>query len=147
MRRLLAASLLASAFTLLPGLAHAAPPRVAVSAEVACLTDGGISIDLTVENTGSRMARIDPDLHLVVEAIRRGRQPGVVLFVFPVPDFARIPPGESRTFLLTAGEPFEGFPATDFSGSRILVEVEVWLRGREHPVTRTLAFSACSRAG
>ena len=147
MRRLLATSLLASTFMLLPGLAHAAPPRVAVSAEVACLTDGGISIDLTVENTGSRVARIDPDLHLLIETIRRGRQPGVVLFVSPAPGFARIPPDESRTFLLTAGEPFGGFPATDFSGSRIIVEVEVWLRGREHPVTRTLTFPACAPLG
>ena len=147
MRRLLMAALVTSTLTLLPGIAHAGPPRVAVSAEVACLIDGGISIDLTVQNTGSRLARIDPDFHLLVETIRRGRQPGVVLFVFPAPEFARIPPGESRTFLLTAGEPFEGFPATDFSGSRIIVEIEVWLRGREHPVTRTLTFSACPPAG
>jgi hypothetical protein len=117
---------------------------VAVSAGVGCLSGGGISIALTVENTGSRVARIDPDLHMLIETIRMGRQPGVVLFVFPAPGFDRIPPGESRTFLLTAGEPFDGLPATDFSGHRIIVETEVWLHARAHPVTRTLSFPACS---
>jgi hypothetical protein len=53
------------------------------------------------------------------------------------------PAGDSRTFLLTAGEPFEGESATDFSGSRIIVEVEIWLRGREHPVSKTLTFQTC----
>jgi hypothetical protein len=122
----------------------AAPPRVSVSAVVECLPLGGIGIDLTLENDGSRVARIDPDIHLLIEPVRQGgRQPGVVLFVFPAPDFARIPPGESRTFLLTAGEPFEGEPAIDFSGSRILIELEVWLRHRDRPLVRTLSFPAC----
>jgi hypothetical protein len=62
--------------------------------------------------------------------------------VSPAPGFGRIPPGESRTFLLTAGEPFEGQPATDFFGSRIVIEVEFWLRGREHPVMKTLTYPA-----
>ena len=44
---------------------------------------------------------------------------------------------------LTAGEPFEGEPAIDFSGSRILVELEVWLQDRDHPLVRTLSVSAC----
>lgn len=129
----------------LPGTAGATrPPRVEVHAELSCLVTGGIRIDLTVENVGSRVARIDPDLHLLIEPVRAGgRQPGVVLFVFPAPGFDRIPPGESRTFLLTAGEPFEGEPAIDFSGRRIIAEVELWLRGREKPVTRTLTFAAC----
>jgi hypothetical protein len=134
----------ATALGFLPGVASAAqPPVVRIGADVTCLTDGGIAIDLTVENHGSRAAHIDPDLHLLVETVRMGRQPGVVLFVFPAPGFDRIPPGESRTFLLTAGEPFEGEPAIDFSGSRILIEVEVWLRHRIHPAIRTLSFSAC----
>ena len=129
----------------LPSTAGATTPsRVRVHAELSCLVAGGIGFDLTIENNGSRVARIDPDFHLVLEPVRAGgRQPGVVLFVFPAPDFSRIPPGESRTFLLTAGEPFEGEPAIDFSGRRIIAEVEVWLRGREKPVTRTLTFPAC----
>jgi hypothetical protein len=143
MRRLLVATLAAGIVALVPGIAGAAPPRVAVSAAVGCLSGGGISIDLTVENTGSRVARIDPDLHVLIETIRMGRQPGVVLFIFPGPGFDRIPPGESRTFLLTAGEPFDGLPATDFSGRRIIIEVEVWLRARAHPVSRTLTFAGC----
>ena len=122
----------------------AAPPRVKISADVDCLPAGGIGIDLTLDNAGTRVARIDPDIHLLIEPVRLGgRQPGVVLFVFPAPDFARIPPDESRTFLLTAGEPFEGGPAIDFSGTRILIELEVWLRHRNHPLVRTLSFAAC----
>ena len=122
----------------------AAPPRVRISADVDCRPEGGIGIDLTLENEGTRVARIDPDIHLLIEPVRvGGRQPGVILFIFPAPDFARIPPGESRTFLLTAGDPFEGEPPADFSGSRILMELEVWLRHRDHPLVRTLSFPAC----
>ena len=131
--------------TFAPTTASAAsPPQVRVSAAVSCLPLGGLGIELTVQNRGSRVVHIDPDLHVLIEIVRAGgRQPGVVLFVFPAPDFARIPPGESRTFLLTAGEPFEGEPAIDFSGSRILIEVGVWLRDRQHPVTRTFSRPAC----
>jgi hypothetical protein len=143
MRRFIATALAAAAFMAVAAPASAAPPRVAVSAEVRCLGEGGIAIDLTFENTGRRTARIDPDFHVLIETVRKGRQPGAVLFVFPAPGFDRIPPGESRTFLLTAGEPFEGVPAMDFSGSRIVLEVEVWLRGREHPVSKTLTYPAC----
>ena len=143
MRRFIATVLATAAFTAIASPASAAPPRVAVSADVRCLEEGGIAIDLTFENTGRRVARIDPDFHVLIETIRKGRQPGAVLFVFPAPGFDRIPPGESRTFLLTAGEPFDGALATDFSGSRIIIEVEVWLRGRDHPVKKTLTYPAC----
>ena len=145
-KRVLALSLFVVAIATFPPTAAlaASPPQVRVSAAVSCLPFGGLGIELTVENRGSRVVRIDPDLHLLIEIIRAGgRQPGVVLFVFPAPDFARIPPGESRTFLLTAGEPFEGEPAIDFSGNRILIEVEVWLRHRQQPVTRTFSSPAC----
>ncbi|HEX6579590.1 MAG TPA: hypothetical protein VF195_01785 [Actinomycetota bacterium] len=147
MRRLIA-TILTISFALLTGHpATAVPPRVSVSAELRCLEGGGIGIDLTIENTGRRIARIDPDFHLLVQTIRKGRQPGVVLFVFPAPGFDRIPPGESRTFLLTAGEPFEGEPAIDFSGPRIILETEVWLRGRDNPVVRTLTYPGCAPIG
>jgi hypothetical protein len=143
MRRFIAMTVAAVALVSIPAPASAAPPRVAVSAQVRCLDAGGIAIDLTFENTTRRVARIDPDFHVLIETIRKGRQPGAVLFVFPAPGFARIPPGESRSFLLTAGEPFEGETATDFSGSKIIIEVEVWLRGRNHPVSKTLTYPAC----
>jgi hypothetical protein len=145
MKRIVLLVFIATALASGPGVASAArPPVVRISAEVTCLTDGGIGIDLSVENRGTRVAYIDPDLHVLIEAVRMGgRQDGVVLFVFPAPGFDRIPSGETRTFLLTAGEPFEGEPAIDFSGSRILIEVEIWLRHRIHPATRTLSFPAC----
>jgi len=147
MRRLIAATLAISSILLVGYPAAAAPPRVSVSAELRCLEGGGIAIEITIENTGRQIARIDPDFHLLVETIRKGRQPGVVLFVFPAPGFDRIPPGGSRTFLLTAGEPFEGEPAIDFSGPRIILEIEVWLRGRDHPVVRTLTYPGCAPIG
>jgi hypothetical protein len=143
MRRLIATTIAATACVAIASPVSAAPPRVAISAEVRCFDVGGIAIDLTFENNGGRVARIDPDFHVLIETIRKGRQPGAVLFVFPAPGFDRIPPGESRTFLLTAGEPFDGEPATDFSGNRIILEVEVWLGGRDHPVRRTLTYPAC----
>jgi hypothetical protein len=146
-RRLAVVAFVSVLIAFVPDVAFAAsPPKLRVRAVVSCLAEGGIGIDLTLTNRGSHVARIDPDLHLLIEAVRAGgRQPGVVLFVFPAPGFDRIPPGQSRTFLLTAGEPFEGEPAIDFSGRRILIEVEVWLRGRQHPVTRTLSFPGCGR--
>lgn len=145
-KRLVAVTLLTA--TIIPfgstEVLAAAPPRVRVSAVVRCLPLGGIGIDLTLRNDGSRAARIDPDIHLLIEPVRvGGRQPGVILFIFPAPDFARIPPGEGRTFLLTAGEPLAGEPPVDFTGSRILMELEVWLRHRDHPLVRTLSFPAC----
>ena len=141
---LAAVAIVATTFTTPSPAFATAPPQLRINASLSCLPEGGIGIDLTLENHGSRPARIDPDIHVLTEPVRvGGRQPGVVLFVFPAPDFARIPPGESRTFLLTAGEPFDGEPAIDFSGSRILLELEVWLRHRDHPVVRTLSFPAC----
>lgn len=144
-RSLTALCLVATIVTFAPAVAiSASPPQLRVRAVIGCLPQGGLGIDLTLQNRGSRTAHVDPDIHLLIEPIRvGGRQPGVVLFVFPAPDFARIPPGESRTFLLTAGEPFDGEPTIDFSGTRILVELEVWLRHRQHPLTRTLSFPAC----
>lgn len=145
MRSVLAAIGVATTILAIPAESFAAgPPQLRISASLSCLPEGGIGLDLTLENHGSRAARIDPDIHLLIEPVHvGGRQPGVVLFVFPAPDFARIPPGESRTFLLTAGEPFDGEPAIDFSGSRILIELEIWVRHRDHPVVRTLSFRAC----
>jgi hypothetical protein len=144
-RSLALASFVVAIATFAPTTALAAsPPHLRVGAAVSCLPRGGLGIELTLENRGSRTAHIDPDIHLLIEPVRvGGRQPGIVLFVFPAPDFARIPPGESRTFLVTAGEPFDGEPAIDFSGARVLLELEVWLRHRKHPLTRTMSFPAC----
>ena len=41
----------------------------------------------------------------------------------------RLPPGEQRTFLLTAGEPFDGLPGIDLSRARVLLSAEAELRG------------------
>jgi hypothetical protein len=120
------------------------PAAVRLGAALACMTGGGASIDFTVRNVGPRTVVIEPDFHLEVEPIRPGPvDSGVVLFVFPAPGWDRIPPGEERTFLLTAGEPFDGLPGTDLSGVRLHLSAEVYLRGRPHPAVRTFAFPAC----
>ena len=125
-----------------PAAAGAAAVRL--RATLTCSTGGGASIDFTVRNVGPRTVHIDPDFHLQLEPVRPGPvDSGVVLFVFPAPGWDRIPPGEERTFLLTAGEPFEGLPGTDLSGARLLLSAEVYLRGRPHPAVRTFAFPAC----
>jgi hypothetical protein len=117
---------------------------VRLRATLACFAGGGAAIDFTIRNVGPRTVVIDPDFHLQVEPVRPGPvDSGVVLFVFPAPGWDRIPPGEERTFLLTAGEPFDGLPGTDLSGVRLHLSAEVYLRGRPHPAVRTFAFPAC----
>lgn len=123
--------------------AAATTPRVRTHASLTCAPSGGARVTFTISNPGRETAVLDPDFHLLLEIIRRGRQPGVVLFVFPAPGFDEIPPGETRTFLLDMGTPDEGFPGIDLSGARLLLESEVWLEGRSNPVVRTFTFSGC----
>lgn len=125
-----------------PAAAGAAAVRLRTT--LTCIAGGGAAIDFTVRNVGPRTVHIDPDFHLQLEPVRPGPvDSGVVLFVFPAPGWERIPPDEERTFLLTAGEPFDGLPGTDLSGARLLLSAEVYLRGRPHPAVRTFAFPAC----
>lgn len=123
--------------------ATAATPRVRTDATLSCDPGGGARVTFTILNPGRVAVVLDPDFHLLLELIRRGRQPGVVLFVFPAPDFAKIPAGERRTFLLDMGTPDEGFPGIDLSGARLLLESEVWLRARSNPIVRTFTFPGC----
>ena len=121
-----------------------APPRVRLESQLVCLDAGGAEIRFTVSNAGGRTVRIDPDFHLQLEPVRKGgRDAGVILFVFPAPDFAVIQPEASSTFVLLAGEPFDGEPGVDLSGYRALLEAEVWLAGRSQPVRRTFTFPPC----
>jgi hypothetical protein len=120
------------------------PAAVRLRATLACIEGGGAWIGFTVRNVGPRTVRIDPDFHLQLEPVRPGPvDTGSVLFVFPAPGWERIPSGEERTWVLSIGEPFEGLPGVDYSGARLLLSAEVYLRGRPHPAVRTFAFEAC----
>ena len=120
-----------------------ASARLRTSADLRCAEGGGAILDLSMENPGPTAVRIDPDFHVMLEIVRRGRQPGVVLFVFPAPTHATIPPGQTRTFTLELGTPDESFPDLDLSGARLLLETETWLAGRRAPVVRTFSFPGC----
>ena len=129
--------------TLIPAMPASASVRLRTSADLRCVDGGGGILELSMENPGRDAVRIDPDFHVMLEIVRRGRQPGVVLFVFPAPTHATIPPGETRTFTLELGTPDESFPGLDLSGARLLLETETWLAGRTAPVVRTFSFPGC----
>jgi hypothetical protein len=147
MRRPLRAVALTAAIVVplaIPQPAAAGGGAVRLRAALECIAGGGAAIDFTIRNVGPRAVHIDPDFHLQLEPVRPGPvDSGVVLFVFPAPGWDTIPSRGERTFLLTAGEPFEGLPGTDLSGARLLLSAEVYLRGRPHPAVRTFAFPAC----
>jgi hypothetical protein len=132
-----------TAAVLISATAASASTRVTTSADLRCVKGGGAILDLSMENPGRNEIRIDPDFHVMLEIVRRGRQPGVVLFVFPAPTHATIPPGETRTFILELGTPDESSPGLDLSGARLLVDTEIWLAGRTAPIVRTFSFPGC----
>jgi hypothetical protein len=101
-------------------------------------------MDLSIRNVGPRTVRISPDFHLQIEPVRPGPiDEGMVLFVFPAPGWDVIRPREQVTFSLTPGVPEPGEEPTDLSGSRVLMEAEVYLDGRVHPAVRTFSFPGC----
>jgi len=115
-----------------------------LSADLTCLRTGGAHIRFSIENLGPRRVRIDPDFHLWVHVLHPGgTETGMIAFVFPSPDFASIPSGQTRTFELNLGEAFDGEPGTDLSGRRIRVDAEVWLAGVSHPAVKRFSMPAC----
>ena len=139
--KLLVVSVIAA--TLIPAMPASASAGVRTSADLRCVAGGGAILDLSMRNPGRTAVRIDPDFHVMLEIVRRGRQPGIVLFVFPAPTHATIPPGETRTFILELGIPDESFPGLDLSGARLLLETETWIAGRTAPLVRTFSFPGC----
>lgn len=139
---LLMTSMAASA---LPAHAHGRP-RLSIDPLLACATGGGADLTLTIANDGHHRVIIDPDIHLQLDAVGPGgRRSGVVAFVFPAPGWDEIPPGQERTFLIDLGTAFEGDPGLDLSGARLLLDVQVWLRGMERPVEGITTFPACNQ--
>jgi len=130
---------------LTPAAAADSRERLAVKTILECADGGGARLTLVVANEGVHPVVIDPDLHLLLEiAGSQGRRPGVIVFLFPAPGWNRIPPGETRTFLIDLGTPFEGEPGLDLSGGRLLLEIQIWLRGVAHPWERMRTFPACN---
>jgi len=138
---------------------QAAPLRL--TASVACL-DTGLEITFTIENLSRETAVINPDFHLFLTAVQQGgQQPLGALFVFPAPGFNEIPPGEERTFIIPFGDEEPGGgdgsggegegqfsvarrrSGNDADAQRLIIGAEVFLEGRERPVTRHFSFPAC----
>lgn len=143
MRRLLTAVIVASSLSVaLP--ADAAPAAVRLSAGLQCLRAGGAHVSFTIENVGPRRVRIDPDLHLRLNATRVGDDVGAIVFLWPAPGWDVIGVGESRTFEVGMGEAFDEPEGTDLSGLRLHLDAEVWLAGRPNPAVRTFSFPACA---
>ncbi len=139
---------------------QAAPVRL--SATLTCLPNGNAEVTFTVENLGRETLVIEPDFHLTLSAVRQGGpEPVAILFVFPAPGFKEIPPGESRTFIvpIDVQEPGDGGGdggggeltvrqlrpqgSTSLNARRLLLEAEVFLLGRGHPVRRVFSFPGC----
>lgn len=146
-RRVLSVTVALLALTPLMRPAAAAPAaRLAIEPRLTCANGGGAHLALTIVNDGTRRVTIDPDLHLRLEIVGpHGRRPGVIIFLFPSPGWDRIPPGGERTFLIDLATPFEGEPGLDLRGARLLLEVQIWLRGASRPWERTQTFPACDR--
>lgn len=127
-----------------PSVAAAQPAPVRVKAELDCVTGGGADVRLSVRNLSRRTLAIEPDFHLTLYAVRApGRQPVTVAFVFPVPDFAKLPPHGSSTFPVPMGTGEGGEPGLDLTARRLILESEVWFKGRNQPVRRFFSFPGC----
>ena len=123
---------------------QAVPARL--TADLACLRDGGAGVTFTIRNLGRAPLEIDADFHLGLELVRAGgREPGPIVFVFPAPGFEVIPPGEERTFGVPMGdaEPGSGEPGVDLSARRLILGAEVFFEGRDRPVRRHFSFPGC----
>lgn len=97
-------------------------------------------------NTGEETARLG-DLHFYVTRITQGGpQGGGVVLLFPSPDYAVIPAGESRTWVVGTGTVMPGEPrgGTDLSVWRLILETEVWMDGYDSIGKRTFSFSGCN---
>ncbi len=111
--------------------ADAARTRVAVKAALSCAAAGGANVTYTVRNAGTQTVHLG-DLHFYLTRMTRGGpQGGGVVFLFPSPDYAVIPPGESRTWVVGIGTAMPGEPGegTDLSAQRLILETEAWMEG------------------
>ena len=122
-----------------------AAPAPRMSAELTCLRDGGAQVTFTVTNTGRSTILVE-DLHFYLSAVRQHGAEGVgAVFVTPAPDFAVVPAGQSRTITIGFGDfREEGEPPPDLSGQRLVLGTDVFLDGRNQPLTRHFSFPACN---
>ena len=126
--------------------AAAARSRVAVDADLSCVSGGGASISYTLTNTGKQTVHLG-DLHFYLTRMTKGGPKGAgIVFLFPSPDFAVIPAGESRTWLVDIGTGIPGEPGsgTDLSARRLMLETEAWMDGYETVRRRTFTFPGCN---
>ena len=148
-RLVLVMVLVGTLFTLVGSQAAVArgPAKAAAfSATLSCRDDGGADVTLTIRNVGHQTLNIQ-DIHLELLVVRDGQPESAgVLFIFPAPSHAGIPPGEERTFTqLTFGEQFDpSEPRADLSGDALILAVDVYLVRQSKPISGELTFPACN---
>jgi hypothetical protein len=119
--------------------------RVRLSADMDCLPRGGAGVTFTIGNAGRTTVALDGDFHLELTKVTAYGPEGVgIVFVFPIPELSVIAPGKASTFLVDIGAPFEGEPGVDLTARRLVLEAEVFIEGRKHPVRRFLGFPGCN---
>ena len=119
--------------------------RTSLLADLTCARGGGANVTFTVRNLGNRPIRIKDDFHLVLEKVEPGGRELVgAVFVFPVPEFALIAPGSASTFVVPIGTKDPGQTGVNLRNARrLLLEAEVFFKGREQPVRRQFSFAGC----
>jgi hypothetical protein len=137
-------------FTIAVGVlpdATAAPTGdlIRVKARLRCLDTGGARVTLWVRNIADQHITISPDIHFMLTLIRGDEhEPGPIVFMTPVPDFAELDPHAFSRFVIPMGEAFEGEPGLDLSADRLRLRVETYLAGHIHPAVDRQVFPGCA---
>lgn len=134
------------------------PAPVKLSAQLECVPDGGALVTFTVRNNGTRPLTIEDDFHLYLldkvdpkvkpKVVHGGREPIIIAFVFPAPEFQVIAAKDAKTFVVPMGmreEVDSGVDLSDLRGQRLFVEAEVFFEGRDKPVRRLFSFEECPK--
>lgn len=109
-----------------------------------CFEPGGARVTLWVRNVADHPVTVDPDIHFLLTLIRgQEHEPGPIVFMTPVPDFASLEPHEVSRFVIPMGDAAGDEPGSDFSADRLRLRVEVYLAGHEHPAVSRFRFPGC----
>ena len=126
--------------------ARAAPSKDLVRAKSRfhCFETGGARVTLWVRNVSDHPVTIDPDIHFLLTLIHgQEHEPGPIVFMTPVPDFASLEPHEVSRFVIPMGDTVGDEQGTDLSADRLRLRVEVYLNGHEHPAVSRFVFPGC----
>lgn len=136
MRRALAPIVTIMLVLALAGPAFARPGIAPLRIHAVASCEGGPVVNVTLTNPGRRTIEIW-DVHFRMTPVQPG--PGgiaVEVFILLVPDAATLSPGESATFGIS-------LPGYELPGKRLLVDVAVFLIGRQRPATIRVTADGC----